>query len=115
MADEEKKQPERNNFNLFKGLLFWIIAGIILLTLARFSGLEGKKEEIFYSRFINEVKQGNISGPVTIKEDVISGTLKDGKKFSTYKPDDPELFNILRDYNVDFKVEPSSNIWINIL
>ncbi|MCM8762077.1 MAG: ATP-dependent zinc metalloprotease FtsH [Candidatus Omnitrophica bacterium] len=116
MADEEKKkQPEKNNFNLFKGLLFWIIAGIILITLARFSGLEGKKEEIIYSRFLNEVKQSNISGTIIIKENVISGTLKDGKKFSTYKPDDPELFNILREYNVDFKVEPSSNIWINIL
>jgi len=115
MADEEKKQPERNNLSPFKGLLFWIIAGIILIALARFSTFEGKKEEIIYSRFLNEVKQGNISGPITIKEDVISGTLKDGKKFSTYKPDDPELFNILREYNVDFKVEPSSNIWINIL
>ncbi|MCM8820636.1 MAG: ATP-dependent metallopeptidase FtsH/Yme1/Tma family protein, partial [Candidatus Omnitrophica bacterium] len=116
MADEEKKkQPERNNFSHFKGLLFWIIAGIILITLARFSGLEGKKEEIIYSRFLSEVKQGNISGTVIIKEDIITGTLKDGKKFSTYKPDDPELFNILREYNIDFKVEPSSNIWINIL
>lgn len=111
---KEKQQPRRSN-NLFKGLLFWLIAGIILITLARFSDFEGKRQEMIYSRLLTEIKEGNISGTLIVKENNISGTLKDGTRFSTYRPDDPELFNILREYNVDFKAEASSNVWLNIL
>ncbi len=110
---KQKAPPPKNN--LFRGLLFWIIAGIILIALAQFSDFEGKKQEIIYSRLLTEIKTGNISGTLIVKENNISGTLKDGTRFSTYAPEDPELFNILREYKVDFKAEPSSNIWINIL
>jgi cell division protease FtsH len=110
---KQKAPPPKNN--LFRGLLFWIIAGIILIALAQFSDFEGKKQEIIYSRLLTEIKTGNISETLIVKENNISGTLKDGTRFSTYAPEDPELFNILREYKVDFKAEPSSNIWINIL
>lgn len=116
MSEKEKKnQPGKNNINLFKGLLFWIIGGILLITMVRLANFENKREELIYSRFLNEVKQGNISETVILKENIILGTLKNGTNFSSYKPEDPELFNILRENNVNFKVEPSSNIWLNIL
>ncbi len=112
--NKKKKQPLPRN-NLFKGLLFWIIAGIILISLAHFSGFEGKKKEIIYSQLLTEIKGNNISGTLILKGNYVSGTLKNGTRFSTYAPDDPELFNILRENKIDFKVEPSSNIWTNIL
>ncbi len=114
-AKNKKQKPPPPKNNLFRGLLFWIIAGIILIALAQFSSFEGKKEEIIYSRLLTEIKTGNIKGTLIVKENNISGLLKDGTKFSTYAPDDPEIFNILREYNIDFKAEPSSSIWMNIL
>ncbi|HNS32944.1 MAG TPA: ATP-dependent zinc metalloprotease FtsH [bacterium] len=105
--------PLRNN--PMKWLVFWILAGILLISLARLSEYEGKKKDIMYSQLLNEIRAGNIDGPLLIKDKNIYGALKDKTKFSTYSPEDPELFNILREYNIDFKVEPSSNIWMNIL
>ncbi len=111
---QEKQQPQRNPSPL-KWLLFWVIAGVILVSLARLSDFEGKRQDLIYSRLLTEIREGNISGTLIVKENNISGTLKDGTRFSTYRPDDPELFNILREYNVEFKAEASSSIWLNII
>ncbi len=117
--DNKKGQGPKSrpggNINLFKGLMFWVIAGIILISIAKLSDFEGKRKDLIYSKLIGDIKAGNISGTLTVKENIITGTLKDGTKFSTYRPEDPELFNILRENNVDFKVESSSNVWLNIL
>lgn len=111
----KKQKPPPLKNNLLRGLIFWILAGILLITLARFSDFEGKRQELMYSRLLQEIKEGNIQQPLTIKDKNIYGTLKDGTRFSTYSPEDPELYNILRGNNIPFKVEPSSNIWMNIL
>ncbi len=112
--DNEQNQPPLRN-NLMKGLIFWILAGILLIGLAKLSEFEGKRKDLIYSQLLKEIRDGNIEKPLVIKDKNIYGILKDGTRFSTYSPDDPELYNILRQYNVDFKVEPSSNIWVNIL
>jgi len=109
----QKPPPLRNS--LLKGIIFWILAGILLISLAKFSDLEGKRQELMYSQLILEIKAGNIGEALTVKDRNIYGVLKDGTRFSSYSPEDPELFNILRENNVPFKVEPASNIWMNIL
>ncbi len=103
------------NASLFKGLMSWVVAGLILISLAKLSDFEGKRKDLIYSKLLNEIQEGNISGILTVKETTITGELKDGTKFSTYRPEDPELLNILRKNQVDFKYESSSNIWLNIL
>jgi len=114
---EENKGPERDSIKVLKGLLSWLIIGFILFFLfSHFSLIEGKRKEIIYSDFINEIEKKNISGIVTIKENKILGTLKDGTKFRTFKPeDDTELYKILRQYNVNFSIEQSSSFWPALL
>lgn len=111
---EQKPTPQMKN-SLARGLIFWALAGILLVGLARLSDFEGKRKELIYSQVLKEIHNGNIKDSLVIKDKNIYGQLSDGTKFYTYSPDDPELFSILRQYNVDFKVEPSSNIWLNIL
>jgi len=109
-----RKQPGRDN--LFKGLLFWVIAGILLVAIATHFSTEGKRKDLNYSDLRTEIKNRNISDTLLIKGPIISGTLKDGTKFSTYRPEeDTELFNMLREYDVNYKVESSANIWLNII
>ncbi|MCM8804202.1 MAG: ATP-dependent zinc metalloprotease FtsH [Candidatus Omnitrophica bacterium] len=105
---EEKEK--RNNLNFLKGLVFWIIIGIFIIALTKFSEIESKKINLIYSDFINEVKKGNIEGTLTIKKGVIYGQLKDGRRFYTYIGQDPDLNKILIENNISFKYEPGG--WI---
>jgi len=113
---EGKKQPKKPpiNNNIVKGLIFWIITGILLFSLLKFSEYEGGRKNIIYSDFIKNVEQHNIKGIVKIKEGYIYGELKDGTKFYTYSGDDSELYKILRKNNIAFKPEPTSSFWSNL-
>ncbi len=110
----EKKPKKTPQPSLAKVLFFWILVGFVLLSLARFSSLEGKRKELIYSDFLHQIEKRNISGTLIIKENTIYGKLKDGTKFKTYKPEDPELFKTLKENNVSFKVEPGSSFWSNL-
>jgi len=81
-----------------------------IVTITKFSEFEGRKVNLIYSDFINEVKKGNIDGTLTIKKGIIYGQLKDGRKFYTYIGEDPDLNRILIENNVSFKYEPGSFI-----
>ncbi|MGC8976607.1 MAG: ATP-dependent zinc metalloprotease FtsH [Candidatus Ratteibacteria bacterium] len=105
-----EKKSKRNNLNFLKGIVFWILMLIFIFALTKFSEFEGRRKNLIYSDFINEVKRGNIDGTLTIKKGIIYGQLKDGKKFYTYAGEDPDLNKILLENNVSFKYEPGS--WI---
>jgi len=112
---EGKKQPQKSPVsNIVKGLIFWIITGLILFSLLKFSEYEGGRKNIIYSDFLENVEQNNIKGTVTIKEGYIYGELKDGTKFYTYSGEDSELYKILRKNNIAFKPEPTSSFWSNL-
>jgi len=112
---EGKKQPQKSPVsNIVKGLIFWIITGLILFSLLKFSEYEGGRKNIIYSDFLENVEQHNIKGTVTIKEGYIYGELKDGTKFYTYSGEDSELYKILRKNNIAFKPEPTSSFWSNL-
>ena len=69
------------------------------------------EEEIIFSDFMTKLEAGQIDD-VTIKGSVISGQLKDGKKFKTYSADYPELVKNLRAENVKITVKPEEqNPW----
>jgi cell division protease FtsH len=101
---------KKNKLNFIKGFIFWIVAGIFIFGILKFSEFESRKINLIYSDFISEVKKGNIEGVLTIKKNVVYGQLKDGRKFYTYIGEDTELNKILIENNVSFKYEPGSFI-----
>jgi cell division protease FtsH len=103
-------EEKNNKLNFIKGVIFWILVGIFIFTITKFSEFEGRKINLIYSDFISEVKKGNIEGTLTIKKGIIYGELKDGRKFYTYIGEDPDLNRILIENNVSFKYEPGSFI-----
>ncbi|MBN1445362.1 MAG: ATP-dependent zinc metalloprotease FtsH [Candidatus Omnitrophica bacterium] len=116
MDDKKKNKKKPGRDNPLKFLLLWIIAGFLLIMIAVHFSEDGKRKSLNYSALLTEIKEGNISDTVVVKGPVISGTLKDGTRFSTYRPEeDTEFFNILRENDVDYKVESGTNIWVNIL
>ncbi len=103
-------EEKNNKLNFIKGIIFWIIIGIFIFALTKFSEFEGRRINLIYSDFINEVKKGNIDGVLTIKKGIIYGQLKDGKKFYTYIGEASDLNKILIENNISFKYEPGSFI-----
>ncbi|MCX6090538.1 MAG: ATP-dependent zinc metalloprotease FtsH [Candidatus Atribacteria bacterium] len=95
----------------YRNLGFYLLFLIIIISLATsFMQQEVPPRSYTYTEFIDLVKKGQVE-KVTIMEKNILGQLRDGTRFSTYTPDDPQLIDTLRvnKVNIDAKppVEPS--------
>ena len=92
--------------NVFKNVAIWIAIGMILVAVFNLSGGKGGADnQIVYSQFIQDVKDGRIA-KVQIDGRVLHGTTQDGKKFNTYAPSDPWLVSDLLKYNVTVESKP---------
>lgn len=90
---------------MFKSLLFWLVLGAVASSLfSQFQSSE-KKDDITYSQFIQNVKQGDVSN-VTISGSSITGTGVGGRQFSTYSPGDLGLMGDLLNNGVDVVAKP---------
>ncbi len=102
------------NKNL-KNILIW---GAILALLFVFSnGLSSKNknvEDIDFSDFLNNIKTSSVLY-VTIENDKIYGTYKDGKKFVTNAPYYPNLIDKLDQAGVRIKVADNDNVQKTLL
>jgi len=93
----------------FKNLLMWIV--IVFLVLGLFNLFQNPKNtqaqnKISFSNFMEEVDNGRVMD-VEIQGNNITGTLSDGKKFSTYSPYDPNLVSKLSDKGVSITASPT--------
>ena len=98
--------------NTVKNLLVWLILAVILM--AAFNALQGGKDtgkqQIEYSQFMQQVKEGtvasvNIEGSV-VGGYVVKGVRTDKSEFTTNAPLDDQLIPTLLEKNVRLKVTP---------
>ena len=81
-----------------KNLIMWVI--IVLLSVGLFNmfqdpkKINSEKNTLSFSTFLNEVDNGRVV-EVQIQGSNITGVLSDGKTFSTYSPNYPELVDKL--------------------
>lgn len=101
-----------NRLNAYRGLLVWLLIGVMMILLFNILGTPRKgDQEMIFSEFMGKLDADEIS-EVTIKGSVITGQLKDGKKFKTYAAEYPDLVQTLRDQNVKITVKPEEqNPW----
>jgi len=101
-----------NKLNAYRSLIVWLVIGVMMIVLFNLLNVPKKgEEEIIFSDFMTKLDAGQIDD-VTIKGSVISGQLKDGKKFKTFSADYPELVKNLRAENVKITVKPEEqNPW----
>ena len=92
--------------NIVKNIAIWVIVAIILMTVFnQFANKNGSENQMVYSQFINEVKQGRVS-KVTIEGRVLHGETSDGKKFNSFAPYDPGMMGDLLKNNVRVEAKP---------
>ena len=92
-----------------KNLVMWVI--IILLSVGLFnmfqdpSKINSERDKLPFSNFLNEVEAGRVV-EVTIQGNNISGVLADGKTFTTYSPNYPDLVDKLSENKVSILATP---------
>ncbi|NWF97897.1 MAG: ATP-dependent metallopeptidase FtsH/Yme1/Tma family protein [Nitrospirae bacterium] len=98
--------------NNYRSLVVWLLIGIMMIVLFNLLNMPKKaEEEIIFSDFITKLDENQIE-EVTIKGNVVTGQLKDGKKFRTFTTEYPDLVKILKEKNVKIAVKPEEqNPW----
>jgi cell division protease FtsH len=102
--------------NIFKNIAIWLAVAMVLMAVFNLSGVKTSADnQIVYSQFIQEVKDGRIA-KVQIDGRVLRGTTQDGKKFNTYAPTDPWLVSDLLKNNVtvEAKAEEEQSFLMSI-
>ncbi len=95
--------------NISKNVVLWIIIGLLLIVLFNlFQGSSNNRNttKISFSDFIAATESGNVS-EVNINGSNVSGFLNDGRSFSTYVPNYPNLVDKLNESGVKITAEPS--------
>jgi cell division protease FtsH len=94
---------------MVKNLFLWLIVAIILVSVfSHFGPKRPGQQEISYSQFYSQLKQGMV-GNVTIENgQIIKGVTKNNKRFSSYIPmrDDHALLDDLIKSGVDVAGQP---------
>ncbi|WP_421991602.1 ATP-dependent zinc metalloprotease FtsH [Roseococcus sp.] len=98
--------------NFGRNLALWVIVALLLVALFNLfqpSGTNTRAQtQVAYSDFVNEVNSGHVRD-VTIQGRTVSGTLSDGRAFSTYTPEDPQLVSRLTDKGVRVVARPEES------
>ena len=103
--------------NFSKNIVLWIIIGLLLVALFNlFQGSSSNRNasNISFSDFIVAVESGNVS-EVNIRGNNVEGYFEDGRPFTTYSPNYPDMVEKLNSSGVKITAEPSDRAMHPIL
>jgi cell division protease FtsH len=109
VAKRRGKASKVNSFG--KNLALWIIIGLLLVALFNLfqsSTTRTPQNSLAYSELINDVNKGLVK-EVTIQGSNISSKFADGRSYSTYAPNDPQLVGRLIDKGVQIHATPNDD------
>ncbi|MBN2246926.1 MAG: ATP-dependent metallopeptidase FtsH/Yme1/Tma family protein, partial [Candidatus Aminicenantes bacterium] len=109
----DKERPPKS----YKNLLFWLIAGgIIIILWSLFQSPGAAKKDVPFSQFMLEVENNTVE-KVTITDNQLKGNYTDGTAFKTIVPEQyDDLVKILREHNVQIEVKDTSRgTWFSYL
>ncbi|HEY0721794.1 MAG TPA: ATP-dependent zinc metalloprotease FtsH, partial [Gammaproteobacteria bacterium] len=92
--------------DIAKNIILWVVIAVILMTVFQnFGPQKQTSQNLTYSKFLSEVKQGHVES-VVIEGRNIQGTTRDKKSISTYSPEDPKLIDDLIGSGVAVEARP---------
>ncbi|NSW75941.1 MAG: ATP-dependent metallopeptidase FtsH/Yme1/Tma family protein [Candidatus Atribacteria bacterium] len=101
----------------YRNLGFYLLFLIIVISLATSLMQRETPPQIFtYSQFLDAVQRGVVER-VIMADQSVAGEMRDGSRFTTYVPNDPDLIKILREKNVEIEVKPPAepSWWARVL
>ena len=96
--------------NFSKNIILWIVIGILLVALFNLfqsSSSNRNTTVISFSDFLSATDSGNVS-EVNIRGNNVEGYFDDGRPFSTYSPNYPNLVDKLNMSGVKITAEPAN-------
>jgi cell division protease FtsH len=99
-----------------KHIALWLVLALIILAVfSVFNKQHGREPEIVFSEFMTAVDRGDVQ-KVTIQGNNIQGEYKNGERFRTFAPNDPELVKSLREKKVKIAAKPEEDSpWYMVL
>ncbi|MDV7339118.1 ATP-dependent zinc metalloprotease FtsH [Terasakiella sp. A23] len=97
--------------NFSRNLALWVIIALLifaLFNLFQSSNPQMDQSTVPFSDFIEAVESGNVQD-VVIQDNTVTGTYRDGRKFHSYTPNDPDLIATLRDKDVKITAVPKDD------
>ncbi len=92
--------------NKYRNLVVWMLMAVMTILLFNLLSAPKKvEEEMVFSEFLLKLDSGEID-EVVIKENQVTGRLKDGKKFKTYLAEYPDLVKELKAKKVKITAKP---------
>ena len=94
--------------DMMKNIVLWVVIAMVLMSVFNnFGPQQDKQDEIDYSTFISNIKNGGVSS-VDIQGRAITGKFTDGSEFTTYSPDhDSGLMGDLLNNGVTIQAKPA--------
>lgn len=109
---EEKKGPNA-------GLILIVVGACLVIWFLFFRGDNNseKAKEISFGEFMELVQKGEVMSPVVIQNTEVSGKLKNGTNFITYKEKQRQIGPELEKYKVGYKIKAESegSFWSALL
>jgi cell division protease FtsH len=103
----EKRKTGVNQFG--RNLAVWVIVGLLLIAVFNLFQSPGSREpqsQLAFSEFNANIERGQVAD-VTIQGNNIKGHFSDGRAFSTYMPNDPQLVERLTKQGVRISAVPT--------
>ena len=99
-----------------KHVALWLVLALIILAVfSVFNKQHGREPEVVFSEFMTAVERGDVQ-KVTIQGNNIQGEYKNGERFRTFAPNDPELVKSLRERKVKIAAKPEEDSpWYMVL
>jgi cell division protease FtsH len=99
-----------------KHIALWLVLALVFLVIfSIFSKQHGRDPEIVFSEFMSSVDRGDVQ-EVLIQGHNIQGKYKNGERFRTFAPNDPELVKSLREKRVKIAAKPEEDSpWYMVL
>jgi cell division protease FtsH len=92
-----------------KHIALWLVLALIFLVIfSVFNKQHGREPEVVFSEFMTAVERGDVQR-VTIQGHNIQGEYKNGERFRTFAPNDPELVKSLREKKVKIAAKPEED------
>ncbi|MGB7950979.1 MAG: ATP-dependent zinc metalloprotease FtsH, partial [Candidatus Binatia bacterium] len=94
----------------------WLVLALVFLVIfSVFSKQHGREPEVVFSDFMSAVERGEVQ-EVIIQGHNIQGKYKNGERFRSFAPNDPELVKSLREKNVKIAAKPEDESpWYMVL
>ena len=99
-----------------KHIALWLVLAFVFLVIfSVFSKQQGREPEIVFSEFMGSVDRGDVQ-EVVIQGHNIQGKYKNGERFRTFAPNDPELVKSLREKRIKIAAKPEDDSpWYMVL